>query len=133
MRGKTIRKILVVLIIIAPAFYYTDCKKQPKCGCGKDILFTLNNASVNVYFNATGTIMSFQTLGDLYSTYDFCNPSEMFPKLADAKSGDVLLVSGSVYWDCTYVYQSSNSSYVNPYKKYNVQVTDLSLDLYGKK
>lgn len=133
MRGKTIRKILVVLIIIAPAFYYTGCKKQPKCGCGKDILFTLNNASVNVYFNATGTIMSFQTLGDLYSTYDFCNPSEMFPKLADAKSGDVLLVSGSVYWDCTYVYQSSNSSYVNPYKKYNVQVTDLSLDLYGKK
>jgi hypothetical protein len=57
----------------------------------------------------------------------------MFSNLADAKSGDILLVSGPVYWDCAYIYQSSNSSYQSLYKSYNVQVTDLTLDLYGKK
>ena len=56
----------------------------------------------------------------------------MFPKLTDAKSGDILQVSGHVYWDCNYVYQSSNSSYSSYYKVYNVQATDLSLNLYGK-
>ena len=76
--------------------------------------------------------MYFQTEGDLYSTYNFCNPSEMFPKLADAKSGDILQVSGHVYWDCNFVYQSSNSAYQSVYKVYDVQVTDLTLNLYGK-
>jgi len=42
------------------------------------------------------------------------------------------LVSGHVYWNCQYVYQSSNSSYYNPYQAYDVQVTGLTLDLYGK-
>jgi hypothetical protein len=56
----------------------------------------------------------------------------MYGNLTDAKSGDVLLVSGHVYWDCNYVMQSSNSSYQNPYKVYNVQVTGLTQNLYGK-
>jgi hypothetical protein len=133
MGGNTIRKILVILIIIAPIISYTGCKKQARCGCGKDVLVTLTSSQANVYFNATGTNMYFQTLGDPYSTYYFCNPSEMFQKLTEAKSGDLLLVSGSVYWDCNYVYQSSNSSYTNIYKVYDVQVTDLTLNLYGKK
>ncbi|MGA2407513.1 MAG: hypothetical protein ABSF81_12315 [Bacteroidales bacterium] len=133
MKGNIVRKILVALIIIAPVISYTGCKKQPKCGCGKDVLITLTNSQANVYYNATGTSIYFQTLGDPYSTYYFCNPSEMFSKLTDAKSGDLLLVSGSVYWDCNYVYQSSNSSYQNIYKVYDVQVTDLTLNLYGKK
>jgi hypothetical protein len=133
MRGNILRKILVVLIIFAPVFSYTGCRKQAKCGCGKDVLFTLTNTSAYVYFNETGTNISFQTLGDVYSTYYFCNPSEMFPNLADAKSGDILLVSGHVYWDCNYVYQSSNYSYGSYYKVYQVQVTGLTLNLYGKK
>jgi hypothetical protein len=56
----------------------------------------------------------------------------MFPKLVDAKSGDILLVSGHVYWDCNFVYQSSNSNYQSMYQAFQVQATDLSLDLYGK-
>jgi hypothetical protein len=131
MRGKIIRKMLIVLIMILPAISYSGCKKQVKCGCGKDVLTSLTNTSAYIYWNTSSSIY-FQIVGDQYSTYYFCNPTEMFPNLANAKSGDILLVSGQVYWDCNYVYQSSNSSYYSAYKVYNVQVTSLYLDLYGK-
>jgi hypothetical protein len=133
MRGNSIRKIFIALIIIVSVMINTDCKKQPKCGCGKDILFTLTGASANIIFTVSGEPIYCMTVGDPYSTYTFCNPTEMFSKLADAKSGDILLVSGPVYWNCAYVYQSSNSSYQSMYKSYDIQVTDLKLDLYGKK
>lgn len=133
MRGYFIRKLLLSLIIIVPVFSSTDCKKQPKCGCEGDMLFTLSKTQAMVYFNEDGTSISFQTLNDSYSSYNICNPSDMFPGMSDANSGDILLVSGTVYWDCTYLYQSSNSSYQNPYKVYSVQGTEILLDLYGKK
>ena len=133
MRGQIIRKILVVLIILAPVFSYSGCKKQAKCGCGKDILFTLTNRQATVIYNETGTNIYFTPLDDPYSTYNFCNPGEMFPKFKDYKSGDVLLVSGHAYWECNYLYQSSNYSYGSPYKVYMIQVTDVTVDLYGKK
>jgi len=133
MKGNIIRKILVILLIIAPVFSYSGCKKQARCGCGKDILFTLTNRRSHVYFNETGTNISFVTMDDPYSTYYFCNPGEMFPRMSEYKTGDELLVSGHAYWECNYVYQSSNSSYGNYYKAYMVQITDVYMDLYGKK
>jgi hypothetical protein len=99
MSGNILRKIIIALIIIAPVLTYTDCRKQPKCGCGKDEVATLTNASAYIYWSDGATIQ-FQTISDVYSTYFFCNPSEMLPKLADSKSGDVLLVSGHVYYNC---------------------------------
>jgi hypothetical protein len=131
MRGNIIRRILVALIIIAPALSYTGCKKQARCGCGKDALLTLSEASCIITWSDGATIYA-NVVGDMYSTYIFCNPSEMFPNLADAKSGDILQLSGPVYWDCNYVYQSSNSSYMSLYKTYDVQVTALTQNLYGK-
>lgn len=131
MRGNIIRKILVILIIFIPVFSYSGCKKQPKCGCGKDVLYNLTSQPANIYWTSSAAI-TFTTVGDPYSQYSLCNPSEMYPNLKNAKSGDVLLVSGHVYWDCTYVMQSSNSSSQNPYKSYQVQVTDMTIDLYGK-
>jgi hypothetical protein len=133
MRGQIIRKILVVFIILAPAFSYSGCKKQAKCGCDGDVLFTLDLAQATVFFNETGSNITFTLLSDPYSTYNFCNPGEMFPKLKDYKSGDVLLVSGSAFWECNYLYQSSNYSYQTYYKVYMIQVTDVTVDLYGKK
>lgn len=130
MRGNTIRRIIVALIIITPVFSYTGCKKQAKCGCGKDVMNTLTNTPAYIYWD-TGATISFQTVGDSYSLYTLCNPTEMFPNLIDAKSSDILLVSGHVYYDCNYVYQSSNSSYQTQ-PRYDVQVTGLTLDLYGK-
>jgi hypothetical protein len=133
MRSNIVRKILVALIIIAPAVSYTGCKKQAKCGCGKDVISTLTNASVNVIFNDTHSILYFQPVGNLYAQYNFCNPSEIIPKLADVKSGDIMLVSGHVYWNCNYVSQASNSPQQSYFKIYDCDATDLTINLYGKK
>lgn len=128
------RKILVALIIIFPVFANTDCKKQPKCGCDGDVILTLTRQQVNVYFNETGTNIWFNPVADPYSTFYFCNPGEMFHKFADVKSGDMMLVSGHAYWECNFLYQSSNYSYYTSlYKVYQIQVTDVVSDLYGKK
>ena len=133
MRVRLIRKLLVVLIMLAPAFTITDCRKQEKCGCDGDALFTLNREQANVYFNDTGSNIYFTLAGNPYSTYYFCNPGEMFHKLADSKSGDLLLVSGQAFWECNFLYQSSNYSYYSSlYKVYQVVVTDVVSDLYGK-
>ncbi len=133
MRGIILRKILVALIMIAPVFTVTDCRKQEKCGCDGDALFTLNNVQANVYFDEDGSNIQFTTLSNRYDVYYFCNSTEMFPKLADAKTGDVLLISGQAYWDCMFMQQSSNYSYYNSMsKRYQVVVTDVVLDLYGK-
>ncbi len=133
MKGSIIRKLLVILIIVIPVFSYSGCKKQAKCGCDGDVLFTLTNVQATVYYNESGTDIKFVRLDDPYSTYNFCNPGEMFPKFTDYKSGDVLLVSGRAYWDCNYLYQSSNYSYQSYQKIYVVQVTDVTVNLYGKK
>jgi hypothetical protein len=133
MRRNIIRKILVVIIFIAPVVSYSGCKKQAKCGCDGDVLYSLTRTQASVYYTEGGGTIYFQTLSDPYSTYYFCNPAEMFPKFTDYKSGDVLLVSGRVFWDCNYLYQSSNYSYQSYYKTYQVIVTDVTVDLYGKK
>jgi hypothetical protein len=133
MRGYIIRRLLVVLIIFAPVFSYTGCKKQPKCGCNGDVIFALDSQPAIIYFNDTGTSIYFYLTDDPYSQYNFCNPSEMFPKLANSKSGDVLEVSGDVFWDCTYIMQASNSSYPSLFKIYQVHGKDVSLNPYGKK
>jgi len=133
MKGNILNKILVLMIFVAPAVSYSGCKKQAKCGCGKDVLFTLTNEPSNVFWE-TGSNISFRRLADPYSTYNFCNPSEMFKTMTDYKSGDELLVSGHVYWNCSYVNQSSNGSYYSSmYKIYDVQVTDVHMVGYGKK
>ena len=131
MKRDMLRKLLVILFFVAPLVSYPGCKKQAKCGCGKDVLFTLTNERTNVYWQS-GSSISFRTLNDPYSTYNFCNPNEMFPKLSEYKSGDELLVSGHAYWNCSYVSQSSNSSYGNYYKIYDVEVTNVYMNLYGK-
>lgn len=131
--AKILRKLLVILVVIIPAFSVTDCKKQAKCGCDGDMLFTLTRAQATVYFNETGTNITFTPLDNPYASYYFCNPQEMFPKLADSKSGDILLISGHAFWECNFLYQSSNYSYYSSmYKVYQIVVTDVVSDLYGK-
>jgi hypothetical protein len=112
---------------------YSGCKKQPKCGCNGDIVLTLNNDPAKVFFNEGGTNITFTRLADPTATFYFCNPGQMFPKLAESKTGDILLVSGTAFWECNYVYQSSNYTYQPYYKVYMLQATDLVVNLYGKK
>ncbi len=132
MIGNALRKLLVILIISAPVISYSGCKKQAKCGCGGDVLYSFTATTVNVYFNDTKSLLYFMTPGDLYSQYNFCNPSDAISKLANAKSGDQLQVSGHVYYDCNYIYQSSSQSYQSLYRVYVVEETALFQDLYGK-
>ncbi len=126
-----IRKILVILIIAAPLVSYTGCRKQAKCGCGKDVLYSLTNSISRVYFES-GTNIWFQTISDPYSYYYFCNPTEMFKTMSGIKAGDEVLISGHVYWECSYLSQAGNSSYASYNKTYVVQVTDIHKDMYGK-
>jgi hypothetical protein len=134
MKGSIFRKIAVIIIIILPLVSYEGCKKQPKCGCGKDVLFTLTNQRAYVYFNETHSSIWFSISSDPYSTYYFCNPTEMYnANMKDYVSGDELLVSGHVYWECNYLYQAGQSYYGYQYKVYNIDVTDVYMDLYGKK
>jgi hypothetical protein len=129
---KILRKFFVILIILIPALTVADCKKQPKCGCKGDPLFNITRQQATVYFSSESNI-TFTLLSDPYSQYNFCNPEEMFPKLADSKSGDILLVTGTAYWDCNFAFQASNSYYGGYGKVYQVVVTDVYADLYGKK
>ena len=128
---KILRRILVIIIITLPVFTDLGCKKQAKCGCGKDVLFELDAEPAKVYFTESNA--TFSPASNPYSTYYFCNPGEMYPKLSEYKTGDLLLVSGHVYWECNYLYQSSNYSYQTYYKVYMIQVTEVIMDLYGKK
>jgi glycosidase len=132
MRINIVRKLFIALLVLAPLFSYVGCKKQAKCGCDGDVLYTLKGSPAYVYFNENGSSIYFTLTVDPYSTYNFCNPAEMFPKLAKYKSGDVLDVYGDVFWDCNYVMQASSSSYGTYYKIYQIMGTDISINPYGK-
>jgi len=132
MRGNIFRKILIIVLVIVPVFSDSGCKKQAKCGCNGDVLSSLIKERATVYYTS-GTSITFMTLIDPYSTYNFCNPGEMFPKFTNFKSGDILEITGKVYWECSFLYQSSNSSYQSLYKVYMCQVSDVVSNPYGKK
>jgi hypothetical protein len=135
MRVDIIRKILVILIIVIPVFAESGCKKQDKCGCDGDAIFTLDSERVNIYFNKdTKTVQPFQTLDNPYETYYFCNPEAMLPKLSQYTSGDLMQVTGKVFWNCTYVYNSRNyqSQYSMYYKIYDIMVTKVEVIPFGK-
>lgn len=129
---KLLRRFLVAVIIIVPLLVDMGCKKQARCGCGKDILFDLVKEDAKVFFNEDYSSAQFSPVNNSYATYYFCNPGEMKSKLADYNSGDLMQISGHVYWECNYLYQASNYTYQMYYKVYMIQVTDITTDLYGK-
>jgi hypothetical protein len=139
-----IRKLLVVLIMLLPVVSYTGCRKQPKCGCDGDILFSITDQVIDhstITYNADGTIayfFVFSGMGAYYDTYYFCNPSEMFLQYKNIDPEESVKLSGDVYWDCSFVSNASNSSSSSSYmysyyKVYNIKVTKIESSLYGKK
>jgi hypothetical protein len=142
--GYKVRKLLVVLIILLPVVSYTGCKKQARCGCDGDMLYSITDQVFDhssIVYNSTGTnayFFVYSGLGAYYDTYYFCNPSEMFAKYSSINSNDQVKLSGDLYWDCSYVSQASSSSssssyYYSYYKVYNIKVTSIESSLYGKK
>jgi predicted small secreted protein len=138
MKSKIIHNILVILIILLSAISYSGCKKQAKCGCGKDILFSIDTTQAFLYsaikYESDGAIGYFQIYnGIYYDTYYFCNPSEWYAAYDSLVGIDQVKLGGDVYWDCSYINSQSNSSYYSYYKIYQVQINLLKPYLYGKK
>lgn len=136
MKSKIIHNILVILIILVSAISYSGCKKQAKCGCGKDVLFSLDTNQAFSYSAITysGEVGSFVVYNGLsYDTYFFCNPSEWHATYDSLEGSDQVKIGGDVYWDCSYINSQSNSYNYSYYKIYQIQVNLLKPYLYGKK
>ena len=135
--ARLLRKTLVIIVLLIPLFTNTDCKKQKKCGCDGDVLDTYNNVEAVVRFSedSESTSIYLEIAGTYYSMFTVCNPNEIRPYLEKFKSGVILNITGNTFWDCNYVWQASNSySYTtNPYRYYNIHVTDIYMNMYGKK
>ncbi len=131
------RKIVVVMIIILPVFSWSGCKKQPKCGCDGDVIRTFRNELMDrsrIIYSQDGSSAYFTIAnGYYYDTYHFCNPGEMFPAYKELAGEDQIILSGDLFWECTYMMNSGNQSYYSYYYKvYNINVTELKSYLYGK-
>jgi hypothetical protein len=132
MQLNLIRKLFVAFIIVAPLLTNFACRKQPKCGCGEDVVFELTEQSVYIYYSLSAKSASFSDPYDPFSTYSFCNPEDMMSTLSKFSSGAMLLLSGKVYYECNYLINAGNNPYYSQYKVYLVQVTDVKENLYGK-
>ena len=130
MKKHLILKIIVAGLFLLPLVPFQGCKKQPKCGCGKDVIHSLNDIPVTMYQITSGSIM-FTTMLSPGSMYYFCNPSQWYDSLQKLNTSSSLLLSGKAYYDCTYLMQTSNSSYYS-YPVFQVDVTGIKEDNYGK-
>jgi len=132
MRLYIFRKIVIALIILIPAVSYSGCKKQPKCGCEGDMLFSIDQLfdySTIQYYDSTSARFN---IG--YDSYIFCNPSAMYNAYKDLEGQNQIILTGDVYWNCSYLMNSSgSSSYYSYYKIYDINVTGMTSHLYGKK
>jgi hypothetical protein len=131
MRSVILKKISVFLIIMMPLFAYQGCKKQPKCGCGKDVIFELVNSQALIQYNEETNTAIFYPLLSAGSTYYFCNPGKWMDTLKKLNTEQYLLISGKVYYECNYLYNSSNYYYQIP-PVYQVDVTSIIEDNYGR-
>ena len=128
---RYLNKILVVLLLVSPLVLDTACKKQIKCGCGNDVVRTLDKEPARIIFDVENSSAYFSLVGLTSDTYYLCNPSQFIDYLSDFTSGVVLLVSGKAYYECNYLYNSSNYPYM-PFRVFQIDVTALEEDLYGK-
>ena len=136
MKFTILRKFLVVLIILTPCIVDFGCKKQVKCGCGKDVINTLTDGDAYVYYSESGKSAYFYSVYSSGSTYNFCNPGKWMDQiktLSNNTEGKELLISGPVYYDCQYLMNNSNYGYSVSYPVYWVDVTDIKKNYYGKK
>jgi hypothetical protein len=138
MKFAILRKSIIFLIILTPLIIDLGCKKQKKCGCGKDVIFTLTLDAdrpyiyANVYYTESSKTAYFYSSLYSGSTFYFCNPGKWMDLLKTFTSGQELLVSGNVFYECNYLMNSGNYGYYVP-PVYQVDVTDVKKNNYGKK
>jgi len=124
----------LALLVIAGVISMAGCKKQPKCGCDGDALDSLNQVHVNIQYDAVTKSAQFTALGNPYSIYYFCNPSEFMDKIKTFEQGAEILVSGEYFYECNYLMNAGNSggSYYSMYRIYQIRVTYVGAYDYGK-
>ena len=127
---KIVYRFLLVAIFTFPLFI-GSCKEQYRCGCDTDVLNSLLDAPVVIYYDEENKSAEFVPEINAYARYYFCNPSEMMPQLVNFENGAMVLLSGEVFYECNYMYQASNSYYGSMYQAYMVTVTEIKEDLYG--
>ncbi len=132
MKSKLINKILPFASILVLLIFNSECKKQPKCGCGKDVIFTLTNAQALIQYNEASNTIVFYPALSTGATYYFCNPSQWMDSIKKLNTSEYLLISGDVFYECNYLYQSGNYYYYIP-PVYQVIVTSIKEDSYSKK
>jgi hypothetical protein len=132
MLSKLLQKTIVILIIIAPLVLDMGCKKQTRCGCGKDVVFEITNESVSVTYDVSARSAYFLSAGAPNSVFYFCNPGNWLEFLKAYPQGKLLLLSGKAYYECNYLMNSSNYGYYIP-PTYQVDVTNITEDNYSKK
>ncbi|MCJ7819945.1 MAG: hypothetical protein MUP53_01980 [Bacteroidales bacterium] len=130
-KRKLYNFILISLVII-PFAINAGCKKQPKCGCDGDALDSLAQSHVLVYYDAEKKSAQCTGVNDPYSIFYFCNPSAVMGELTKYEQGGEVLLSGSFFYECNYLMSSSNSYYPSLYRIYQIEVTAVEPDLYGK-
>ena len=130
MDKRLIIKILFPVFIILSLVTYEGCKKQTRCGCGKDVVQTLTDLEVYVSYSTDGSSIIFYPVYTNGATYYFCNPSKWIDSIKAMSSQKYLLLSGNAYYECNYMMQASNYAYLPPV--YQVEVTSVREDNYGK-
>lgn len=132
MKSLIFRNSVLVLIILTPFFIDLGCKKQIKCGCGKDVIKDIVDGSAYVYYDTIARSAFFypETLDG--STFYFCNPGRWLDTLKKYTSGQLLLVSGKASYECNYLMNAGNYGYYVP-PTYQTTVTDIKKNNYAKK
>jgi hypothetical protein len=124
-------KTFIILIFLIPLFMDQGCKKQPKCGCGKDAIGTLTDHPVYVSYDTVAKSAVFYPVISSGGTYYFCNPGKWIDTLKTMDTKQSLLLSGKIYYECQYLMNSGNYGYYIP-PVYQVDVTSIKEDNYGK-
>jgi hypothetical protein len=135
MKFDILRKLTIVLIILTPLVTDMGCKKQKRCGCGKDVIQEITDGFVYVYYDTSTKSAYFYPESLDGSTYWFCNPGKWIDtliKYTSGTSGKEMLVSGKAYYECNYLMNAGNYGYYVP-PVYQVDVTDVKKNNYGKK
>ncbi|MGD0583497.1 MAG: hypothetical protein ABR974_11195 [Bacteroidales bacterium] len=130
MRSKVSGIVLIGGLFLLLLFLHDGCKKQPRCGCGKDVIQTLVDLDVIVQYDTSASTILFYPVYTTGATYYFCNPGQWIDSLKKLNTKDYLLLTGKAYYDCNYIMQSSNYPYLPPV--YQTEVTGLREDNYGK-
>lgn len=96
------------------------------------MIFSLDSSKVMVSYSESSNTAVFYPIVNTGSTYYFCNPGKWIDTLKTMNTTQPLILSGKVYYECNYLYNSSNYYYQIP-PVYQVEVSLIVTDNYGKK